>query len=414
MRKTIREMSFYLQMPEKSVLLRRASLPAGNEITEVNAHMHTPYSFSAFDSIRQAVQMSVAEGVRVAGINDFNTTDGYGPWAQECLGHNIFPLFNIEFIAMNREDHAAGILVNDPNNPGRTYISGKGLAFPQKLTGRSPELFDRIKSESNAHTEKICARLNEHLAGCGAPFLISFREVADNMTMGNVRERHLARALRMKIAGHFADEVSQATFCQKIFGGRPLESPVDNVAAVENEIRGNLLKAGGMAFVRENPDAFPEVNDICQVIIDAGGIPTYPFLADYADGKFTGFEGDLVNAVTSLKNRGIFAVEFIPSRNTPGVIEKYARYCWENGMTVTFGTEHNTPVMEPVKVYAPGRTELTPLLKEINYKGACIVAANQYLNGTGEKGLSGGFATDAEREDFIRLGHAVISEIIKK
>jgi hypothetical protein len=407
-------MSFYLLMPEKSVLLRRASLPAGNEIPEVNAHMHTPYSFSAFDSIRQAVQMSVAEGVKVAGINDFNTTDGYGPWAQECLGNNIFPLFNIEFIAMNRQDQAAGILVNDPNNPGRTYISGKGLALLQKLAGRSPELFDRIKKESNSHAEKMCARLNEHLAGCGAPFLISFREVADKMTMGNVRERHLARALRMKIAGHFADEVSQAAFYQKIFGGRPLESPVDNVAAVENEIRGNLLKAGGRAFVPENPDAFPEVNDICQVIIDAGGIPTYPFLADYADGKITGFEGDLANAVTTLKNRGIFAVEFIPSRNTTGILEEYARYCWENGMTVTLGTEHNTPVMEPVKVYASGRTELTPLLKEINYKGACIIAAHQYLNGTGEKGLTGGFATDTEREDFIRLGHAVISEIIKK
>ena len=407
-------MSFYRKMPEKNLLLGRTSMPADSEIVEVNAHMHTPYSFSAFESVGQAVQMAVAEGVKVTGINDFNTTDGYDAWARECLENNIFPLFNIEFIALNREDQADGILVNDPNNPGRTYISGKGLAFPQNLAGKSRVLFDRIKSESNSHAEKMCARLNDHLAECGAPFTISFKEVSDSLTMGNIRERHLAKALRMKVAAHFPDEGAQKAFYEKIFGGKPLKNALDNEAAVENEIRGNLLKAGGAAFVTENPDAFPEVLDICQVIKDAGGIPTYPFLADNAKGDFTGFEGDLEKAVETLKKRGMSSVEFIPTRNTVGVLERYAGYCWENGMTVTFGTEHNTPAMEPVKVYASGLTELTPLLKEINYKGACIVAAHQYLVGKGETGLAGGFSGEKERDECVRLGHAIIKEINKK
>jgi len=96
------------------------------------------------------------------------------------------------------------------------------------------------------------------------------------------------------------------------------------------------------------------------------------------------------------------------------VLERYAGYCWDNGMTVTFGTEHNTPAMEPVKVYASGHTELTPLLKEINYKGACIVAAHQYLVGRGEPGLAGGFSSDTERDNHVRLGHAIIKEINEK
>lgn len=407
-------MSFYKQLPEKSRLLSKASMPAGDDISEVNAHLHTPYSFSAFDSVTQAVQMSVAGGVKVAGINDFNTTDGYKAWAEECLTSKIFPLFNIEFIALNRADLAAGILVNDPNNPGRTYISGKGLAFPLNLGGRSRELFDRIKEESNDHVEKICARLNDYLSECGAPFSISFRQVADTLTMGNTRERHLAKALRMRIAEHFSDEDSQKAFYEKLFGGRSFKSPIDNMAAVENEIRGNLLKAGGAAFIPEDPEAFPEVNAICQLITDAGGIPTYPFLADNAKGDFTGFEGNLAEAVETLKKRDIHSVEFIPTRNTIGVLEQYAGYCWKNGMMVTFGTEHNTPAMEPVKVYSSGRNELTPLLKEINYKGACIIAAHQYLVGRGEPGLAGGFKDEAERNDSIRLGHAVIREIYKK
>ena len=62
----------------------------------VNAHLHTSYSFSAFDSIAQALDMAVAENVKVVGINDFYTTDGYAEWATECAKRKLYPLFNIE------------------------------------------------------------------------------------------------------------------------------------------------------------------------------------------------------------------------------------------------------------------------------------------------------------------------------
>ena len=37
----------------------------------VNAHLHTPYSFSAFDTLTDALNRAVAENVKVVGINDF-------------------------------------------------------------------------------------------------------------------------------------------------------------------------------------------------------------------------------------------------------------------------------------------------------------------------------------------------------
>ena len=45
---------------------------------DVNAHLHTPYSFSAFSSIGEALDRASAEGVKVVGINDFYSMDGYG------------------------------------------------------------------------------------------------------------------------------------------------------------------------------------------------------------------------------------------------------------------------------------------------------------------------------------------------
>ena len=79
--------------------------------------MHTPYSFSAFDSIDQALDMAVEENIKVVGINDFYATNGYSEWAAQCSKRKLYPLFNIEFISLNKEDQANGVRVNDPTIP---------------------------------------------------------------------------------------------------------------------------------------------------------------------------------------------------------------------------------------------------------------------------------------------------------
>jgi hypothetical protein len=44
---------------------------------------------------------------------------------------------------------------------------------------------------------------------------------------------------------------------------------LSDIAAIENEIRGNLLKAGGAAFVPEDPKAFLTLEEVKEIIIDA-------------------------------------------------------------------------------------------------------------------------------------------------
>jgi sugar phosphate isomerase/epimerase len=114
-----------------------------------------------------------------------------------------------------------------------------------------------------------------------------------------------------------------------------------------------------------------------RIIAAAGGIPTYPFLADDAKGAFTDFEGDLMKAADTLKKRGFRSVEFITTRNTTAVLEQYAGYLEDEGFTVTFGSEHNTPALEPIKLRTRDAADLSDKLKEINYRGACTVAAHQ-------------------------------------
>ncbi|MDD2996301.1 MAG: hypothetical protein PHP99_08845, partial [Paludibacter sp.] len=128
---------------------------------KVNAHLHTPNSFSAFDSIDQALDMAVAEDVKVVGINDFYSTAGYQEWADGCKVRGLYPLFNIELISLNEADQKVGVRVNDPGNPGRVYISGKGLSYPFKLAEPYASQLAEVVKESNSQVEAMCGKVNE-------------------------------------------------------------------------------------------------------------------------------------------------------------------------------------------------------------------------------------------------------------
>lgn len=379
---------------------------------KVNAHMHTPYSFSAFSDVDDALDRAVAEEVKVVGINDFYTTEGYQEWADGCDKRQLYPLFGIEFISLNEEDQKAGLRVNDPANPGRTYLSGKGLSHPFRLEEPYATMLSNVRDEANRQIEAMCGKLNELLQQKNCGFTLDFRQIRDNLTKGLIRERHLAKALRLRVCEVCNNNESCVKeLLEKLFDGKSLKSSGDNFAGVENEIRGNLLKAGGAAFVPEEAAAFLPMETVQKIIIAAGGIPTYPFLADDANGNYTDFENDLERVAKQLTERGFHSVEFITTRNDVGLLEKYAAYLYEQGFVVTFGSEHNTPAMEPIELFARGGVPLTGKLMEINYKGACVIAAHQHLVKQGLNGYidQNGYADRSKRYELEALGEQLIA-----
>ena len=220
---------------------------------KVNAHLHTPYSFSAFRDIDDALDRAATENVKVVGINDFYTTAGYDEWAVGCEKRKLYPLFNIEFIGLSEKDREAGIRINDPANPGRIYLSGKGLAYPFRLPEPYASLLEEVRNETNRQVKAMCEKLNTILKEEKTGFTLDFDRIKMELTKGMVRERHLAKALRLKVyelCGE--DKKGIKTLLEKIFGGKPLRSSEEDIAEVENAIRANLLKAGGRAFVPED------------------------------------------------------------------------------------------------------------------------------------------------------------------
>jgi len=378
---------------------------------KVNAHLHTPYSFSAFTELEEALDRAKAEGVKVVGINDFYTAEGYQAWAEGCKARELYPLFNIELISLDVADQRAGLRVNDPGNPGRTYISGKGLSYPFQLKEPFAAQLASVVKESDAQVEAMCRKLNGILLEMGADFILDIKWIKSSLTKGLFRERHLAKALRLKVyESALQNEGKIREFFVRIFGGKELKSAVADFAGVENEIRGNLLKAGGAAFVPEAPAAFLPVQTVCNIILAAGGIPTYPFLADDPKGGYTDFEANLEQAAEELTRRGFHSVEFITTRNDVQLLEKYASYLHEQGFVVTLGSEHNTPAMEPIELFARNSTPLSDKLMQINFEGACVVAAHQHLVAQGLRGYvdADGSADRSKRNEFIELGKKLI------
>ena len=81
---------------------------------------------------------------------------------------------------------------------------------------------------------------------------------------------------------------------------------------------------------------------------------------------------------------------------------------------VTFGSEHNTPAMEPIELFARNSTPLTDKLQQINFEGACVIAAHQHLVAQGLRGYvdADGKADRSKRDEFVALGKELIERTI--
>lgn len=380
------------------------------ESHEVNGHIHTPYSFSAFTDLESVFTMAKSEKISLLGINDFYVTDGYEAFSNGCVRNGIFPLFNIEFIGLMKEEQKKGIRINDPNNPGRIYFCGKGLDFPFHLDWRKKRELNKVKNETQNQLKAMVGKLNTIISNVNPSLKLDYEEIKKRYAHDLVRERHLAKAIRFLATANYKSDEEQLTFIELLFGGKKSKTGFIDPAALENEIRSNLLKAGGAAFVEEDERSFLDLKRIIEIIADAGGIPCYPVLLDDPSGKCTEFEGNPEKLYTSLTKLDVRCIELIPGRNDFSILKNFVEFFDKKGFIIIFGTEHNTPEMIPLTVKTRGKIPLDQSLKKIAWRGACVIAAHQYLHAQNRTGYIGKnrLPRTSEKGDFESLGQIVI------
>jgi hypothetical protein len=408
--------NFLVSFPPPDVLHKKINGLPIPKYREANGHIHTPYSFSAFKVLETAFLMARDEKISVLGINDFYVTDGYKLFHEGCLRHNIFPLFNIEFIGLLKNEQENGIRINDPNNPGRIYFSGKGLDFPFETGWIQKRQINRVKKESQNQVKAMIIKLNKLIVPENPALKLSYESIKKRYAHDLVRERHIAKALRELAEESFKSAEEQIGFIEKLYGGKKSKWTMTDHAPLENEIRSNLLKSGGAAFVEEDKKSFLELKKIIKIIRKSGGIPCYPVLLDDPSGKCTEFESDPEKLYLSLKTLGIECIELIPGRNDHEILKAFVEFFHEKGFLITFGTEHNTPEMIPLTVTARGSVQLDESLKLIAWEGACVIAAHQYLRADGRQGyvLEDGTHSVKQMRELINLGQLVIEYFLNR
>jgi hypothetical protein len=80
-----------------------------------NAHIHLPPTFSAFDSVPQAVEMVADQGVVVLGASNYCDYRVYKDLAEQAAA-KVFPLFGIEVIALLEDLGRTYLCLDDANH----------------------------------------------------------------------------------------------------------------------------------------------------------------------------------------------------------------------------------------------------------------------------------------------------------
>ena len=120
-----------------------------------NAHVHLPPNFSAFESVAQAVDLAASQDVRILGASNYYDFSIYESFTERSLARGIYPMFGLEVIALLDDVKRAGILINDPGNPGRMYLCGKGITKFENPTTEARQLLDRIRRSDEERMRKM-------------------------------------------------------------------------------------------------------------------------------------------------------------------------------------------------------------------------------------------------------------------
>ena len=318
---------------------------------KVNTHIHLPPNFSAFETVGQAVRLAQDEGLGVLGVANYYDYRVYADFVAEARRAGIFPLFGMECIALVDELVRKNVRINDPGNPGKMYICGKGITRLAPMSGEAKRLIGVIRRNDSERMAEMTARLSEIFAEHGTVLGLGADDVIDMVVSRHACPRDMVCLQERQVAQAFQEalfeNVGAAERIQRlseILGAASKAAGPDGAVTVQKEIRSHLMKAGKPAFVDETFVTFQEAY---RLILELGGIGCYPTLADGAS-PICQFEEPVEKLIDSIKQRDIHCVELIPVRNQPEVLERYVRAMRTAGLAVTAGTEHNTLDMHAI------------------------------------------------------------------
>lgn len=343
-----------------------------------NGHIHTSESFSVFRSPTEAVWQAAREGIAVLGINDHYTVAGHEEFRRACEVAGIAATFSLEAVAMDREAAEAGVKSNDPDNPGRVYLCGKGVTRTPADSLPEMRSLARMRAALENRNREITGRVDklfQDRMGSSGP---TWEDVVALTPRGNATERHVAYATLLRLRELAAKQgTSLSNLIVTCCGTAPPAGGDD--ATLQIFLRSKLLKAGAPCYVPEDANAFVSVADLRRIFLAFGSIPTYPVLGN----PVLAGEKNIEALLERLEAREFYAVEVIPHRNTRERLEEIVFAAQRRWWPVFNGTEHNTPETRPLLDPFALDPEFEPWFRQ----STALLLGHQRLVAQGEQGF---------------------------
>lgn len=397
-------------LPDEDTLLAQ---PLEKKALRTNAHVHLPPNFGSIESIDHAISNAKAEEIVVLGTANYYDYNIYTPFAHAAVGAGITPVFGIEVLTLDSELQAAGIRVNDPKNPGKVYICGRGLTNFDAIPEICIPLWQRIREGDKERIMAMIAKLNEIDALKNTGLSLTYNGIARKIANEKqvpvntvfLQERHLVQALQKAIWATIP-EGTRADFLRGLYQ-TDATVEIENVVKVQDDLRNALLKQGKVAYVDER---FVTPKEAAELILGLGGYVSYPTLIDGAPEILPG-EGAPDELIATLLKQQIGAAEFIPTRNDLHVLTTYVKALRTHGIAVGAGTEHNAATWIPLMPACVKDVPLSEELIQIFWEGACVAVAHQYLRAKGQPGfqfLVDKNAREAQIQHMAKIGARVV------
>ena len=315
----------------------------------INNHIHTTYSFSPY-SPTAAVYAARMEGLCTAGIIDHDSISGAREFLEAAEIIDIPVTIGMECRVSMAGTRLDGRRTNNPDQVGVSYMTIQGVPHDQIDT--LTEFFRPYREARGRRNRAMIEKINS-LLSMDLDYDRDVLPLSMASEEGGVTERHLMYALAVKLVSQVGKGERMVRKLQDMgltLSEKQTAQMMDlDYPFYEYDLLGLLKGAFVPKIFIDATDECPKLADVVALCSKVNAYLCYAYLGDVGDSvtgdkKAQKFEDDYLEDVFEcLKEEGVKAVTYMPTRNTPQQLTRLRGLCDQYGMFQISGEDINTP-----------------------------------------------------------------------
>ena len=315
----------------------------------INNHIHTTYSFSPY-SPTAAVYAARMEGLCTAGIIDHDSISGAREFLEAAALVDIPVTIGMECRATMDGTRLQGRRTNNPDQVGVSYMTIQSV--PHDQIDRLTAFFAPYRAARDVRNRQMVEKINA-LLGEDLDYDRDVLPLSMHHEGGGVTERHLMYALARKMVARAGKGQGMVEYLASIgltLSEKQKAQMLDTAYPFyEYDLLGILKSAFVPQIYVDAADECPTVAALVDLCREIDAYLCYAYLGDVGDSvtgdkKAQKFEDDYLEDVFEcLKETGVKAVTYMPTRNTPAQLKRLRGLCEQYGMFQISGEDINSP-----------------------------------------------------------------------